>query len=99
MITPKSQKRTVPPAVLIVLLLASLSSGTGLWRSTPADSGRWNPLCDISDERDGTIDEKDLAAFAHSWLNTTTWLRQYDAPIELSQDLFEFEAVEDYCSP
>jgi hypothetical protein len=32
------------------------------------DSPNWNPLCDISDPKDGVIDLQDLGVFAGNWL-------------------------------
>jgi len=37
------------------------------WRSTPNDDN-WNSACDISDPKDGVIDELDLAIFTENWL-------------------------------
>jgi len=39
------------------------------WQSTLGES-RWNGSCDISEQPDATIDERDLAIFAQSYLVT-----------------------------
>jgi len=38
------------------------------WITTPADLIKWNPVCDISNPKDNTIDFKDVDIFTGNWL-------------------------------
>ena len=38
------------------------------WKTTPANLIKWNPVCDISNPKDNTIDFKDVDIFTDNWL-------------------------------
>ena len=48
--------------------LVDFSALASAWKTTPANLIKWNPVCDISNPKDNTIDLKDVDIFTDNWL-------------------------------